>query len=332
MRLLSQARWPGGGYVIITVTLNPAIDQTIEVDRFQEGDANRVLSIHWDIGGKGINVARVLKELGYEPLAMGFAPGDLGRMIEDQLADSGIGTDFVFVRGETRTNITILDRERHRHTVLNASGPPAAPEDLKEFRARLRRRLRDDTWLVLAGSLPPPCDGETYRGLIVEAEQQGALTALDADGPVVRQVLDEGGRPTLVKLNEHELSRVYGDPTGTEDEAFEAAEHIRSLGVPAVVVTRSARGAIALTPEADYRVRVPHVDVESAVGAGDGFLAGLLLGLRRNEGWERALARAGAAGAACCLTPGTALCRERDVARLAPGIVVERVAQRTAAG
>jgi 1-phosphofructokinase len=318
--------------VIITVTLNPAIDQAIEVDRFVEGDANRIQSIHWGIGGKGINVARVLKELGYEPLAMGFAPGDLGRMIEDQLRDAGIGTDFVFVHGETRTNITILDRERHVHTVLNAPGPKADQADLDELFRRIGRRLRGDTWLVLAGSVPPPGDGATYGRLIEEAEARGALSALDADGPVVRQVLNEGGRPTLVKLNDHELSRVYGDVTRTEDEAFEAAEQLRALGVPAVVITRGSRGAIALTPDADYRVSAPSVEVESAIGAGDAFLAGLLLGLRRSEGWPRALARATAAGSASCLTPGTGLCRQRDVLRLMDEVRVERVAARTGVG
>ena len=317
--------------MIVTVTLNPALDQTVEVDRFVEGDTNRVVAMRVDIGGKGINVARVLKELGYEPLAMGFAPGDMGRVIEDQLADLGIGTDFAFVPGETRTNITILDRERHRHTVLSASGPRIVQEDLEELYRRIRRRLRAETWLVLAGSLPPPCGGEVYQRLIAEAEATGALSALDADGPVVREVLDLGGRPTLVKLNELELGRIYGDPTRNEDEVFEAAEAIRVLGVPAVVVTRGANGAVALTPEADYRVHTPAVNVTSAVGAGDAFLAGLLFGLRRHEAWPEALARAGAAGAACCLAPGTGLCRAADVGRLLGQVVVTQVARRAPA-
>ena len=312
--------------MIITVTLNPAIDQTIEVERLVEGDANRILSNRMDIGGKGINVARVLKELGYEPLALGFAPGELGRMIEDQLSDAGIGTDFHFVPGETRTNVTIVDRERHIHTVLNAAGPHVAREDMDELIAKVRRRLRPDTWLVLAGSLPPPYSGSVYRQLIQEAEAHGALTALDADGRVIREVLDGGGRPTVLKLNDHELERVYDDRAGTEDESFEAAEQIRALGVPAVVVTRGSAGSVALTPEADYRVRAPDINVVSAVGAGDAFLAGMLVALRRNRGWEEALTLATASGAACCLTPGTGLCRRGDVEQIIRQISVERVA------
>jgi len=319
----------GGISLIVTLTLNPAIDQTIEVDRFTEGDTNRVTSIRVDVGGKGLNVARALKALGYEPLAMGFAPGDMGRVIEDQLADLGIGTDFTFVTGDTRTNVTIVDRERQRHTVLSAKGPHVSPDDLRRLYERVDRRLRRDTWLVIAGSLPPPCTGEVYRTLIDHAERNGALSALDADGPVVRDILDHGGRPTLIKMNADEFGRIYGDPVSTEDEVFDAAESVRALGIPAVVVTRGRAGAVALTMDADYRVRTPDIPIVSARGAGDAFLAGLLYGLRRGESWPRALAHAGAAGAACCLMPGNTPPRAHDMARLLNEIVVERVAQRT---
>src|SRR5215212_4625879 len=106
--------------MIITVTLNPAIDETVEIDQLVPADTNRVLAIRRDIGGKGINVARVLKELGYEPLAMGFAPGRFGGMIEEQLEDEGIGCDFIAYPGETRTNINIVDRSAHTSTMLAA--------------------------------------------------------------------------------------------------------------------------------------------------------------------------------------------------------------------
>ena len=126
--------------MIVTVTLNPAIDQTIEIDALVEGDTNRVASNRWDVGGKGINVARVLKELGYEPLACGFAPGDMGRMIEDSLLDAGIGCEFMFVPGETRTNITILDRTSHVHTVLAAPGPRVTEHAISQLRSRIARQ------------------------------------------------------------------------------------------------------------------------------------------------------------------------------------------------
>ncbi len=317
--------------MIITITLNPAIDQTIEIERLVVGDTNRVVANRFDIGGKGINVARVLKELHYEPIAMGFGVGELGRMIEDQLLDSGIGCDFVYIPGETRTNLTILDRSTHTHTVMSGPGETVSEREHAQFLQRLRRRLRRDSWLVIAGSIPPPGDPSVYVQLILAAQHEGALVGLDADGPVVHAVLEAGVRPALVKVNEHELERLIGAPVASERDAIAGAEQMRAYGVPNVIVTRGADPAIALTSAGDYRVYVPHVQVESAVGAGDAFLAGVLLGLKRGDGWERALALGAAAGSACCLAHGTQLCREIDVTRLRPQAYIERL-ERVPAG
>jgi 1-phosphofructokinase family hexose kinase len=311
--------------VIITVTLNPAIDQTIEIDRLEVGDTNRVVASRFDIGGKGINVSRVLKELHFEPLAMGFAPGDLGRMIEDQLTDSGIGCDFVYVGGETRTNVTIIDRSTHVDTVLSGPGAGVSERDIERLLRRLRRRLVHDSWLVLAGSIPPPGDPTIYVRLVQTAQEQGSLVGVDADGPVVQALLRAEAFPALIKLNDHELARVADQPVHSEADAVRAAKAIRDRGVRNVVVTRGARPAIALTSVGDFRVEVPEVNVVSAVGAGDAFLAGLLLGLKHGEGWQESLRLAAAAGAACCLEHGTQLCHETQVVRLRPGVQVSEL-------
>ncbi len=302
--------------MIITLTLNPAIDETVEVEHFSDGDTNRVLSIRRDIGGKGINVARVLKELGYEPLACGFAPGPLGRLIDDTLVDSGIGTELIPFEGETRTNINVIDRERHSNTVLAAAGPEVPPEAVEHLRERLLRRIRPDTWLVVAGSIPPPLDPSLHVELIKAVAERGGATALDADGPVVAAILASDARPTLLKLNAHELGRVIGSPVPDAQTALHAAREIRQRGVNNVVVTLGEEGAVAVTTGGEFRALAPTVEVQSAVGAGDAFLAGLLLGLKRGRGWERALELASAAGAAVCLTPGTQLCRAAQVERL----------------
>ena len=304
--------------MIITLTLNPAIDETVEVERFNDGDTNRVLSIRRDIGGKGINVARVLKELGYEPLACGFAPGTLGQMIEDTLVDSGIGTELITFEGETRTNINVIDRSRHSHTVLAATGPNVPPEAVEHLRERLLRRIRPDTWLALAGSIPPPLDPSLYVELIEAVAERGGATALDADGPVVTAILASHVRPTLLKINAHELERVIGRPVPDVQTALHAARELQRQGMANVVVTLGEDGAVAVTTSGEFRALPPAVEVQSAVGAGDAFLAGLLLGLKRGRGWERALELASAAGAAVCLTPGTQLCRAEDVERLLP--------------
>ena len=313
--------------MIVTVTLNPAIDQTIEIDALVAGDTNRVAAIRWDVGGKGINVARVLKELGYEPLACGFAPGDLGRMIEDSLLDAGIGCEFSFVPGETRTNITILDRTSHVHTVLAAAGPRVTEHAITQLRSSITRRLRPriESWLVLAGSIPPGAGAGLYVDLLGIAADRRAKTALDAEGDVVAEVLAAGAAPNLLKLNGHEAGRLLGIEIDGADAALDAARRLRSWGVEQVVITRGAEGCVASTPEGDFRAPAPSVEVNSAVGAGDAFLAGLLFSLVRDRSWSEALRTATAAGAATCLTPGTALCRAAESRRLERRVRVERV-------
>ena len=126
--------------MIITLTLNPAIDQTLVVPKFVAGDTIRVKSSRFDPGGKGINVSRVIHELGGTSIAMGFAPGGLGQFIEDTLEKQGIQTDFVHTAGETRTNITLLDESRHIHTILSDPGPTIDSRAMQDLRKRLRKR------------------------------------------------------------------------------------------------------------------------------------------------------------------------------------------------
>jgi 1-phosphofructokinase len=312
--------------VIITLTLNPAIDETVEVERFSEADTNRVVSIRRDIGGKGINVSRVLKELGYEPLAAGFAPGKFGRMIEEQLLDAGIGCEFVSYPGETRTNINIMDRSTHRHTVLAAPGPDVPSEALQRLKRRLVRRMRADTWLVLAGSIPPPVEPSLHIELMREVSTRGGASILDADGPVVAAVLHSDARPMLLKMNDQELGRLLELPLDSEQAVRNGARSVQRQGFPNVVITRGGEGTIAVTEQGEFRAVPPLVQVQSAVGAGDGFLAGLLLALKQGRGWTDALAFASAVGAAVCLAPGTGLCSARDVVELRPFATVEALA------
>jgi 1-phosphofructokinase family hexose kinase len=311
--------------MIITVALNPALDQTVEVEHFSLADTNRVLAMRSDVGGKGINVARALKEIGLEPLATGFAPGVRGRQIVDQLEDAGIGCDFVYVPGEVRTNITILDRATHTHTQLALPGPQMEPLEASHLVERIRRRVRPGAWLVLAGSIPPPGDAGIYAELITIANERGAQTVLDADGPIVERVLAAGAHPTVLKVNDHELSRLAHLNIETDDEVLQAAHDMQRRGVPNIVVTMGGEGALAVTAEGDFHVRPPHVEVVSAVGAGDAFTGGLICGLVREQGWQRALTLAAAAGSAACLMPGTSIFKAPDVWRLRLEAAAERI-------
>jgi 1-phosphofructokinase len=204
------------------------------------------------------------------------------------------------------------------HTQLALPGPTLLPSDLQELHELLSRRVRAGAWLVLAGSIPSPGNPSTYGDLITMATEHGAFTALDADGPIVEGVLNAGVVPTVLKVNDHELSRLLHRPIENEDDALTGAREVHRRGVPNVVVTLGSEGAIAVTLDGEYRVRPPHIEVVSAVGAGDAFTSGLMCGLVRERDWVRALELGVAAGSAACLSPGTQLCAAVDVSRLRP--------------
>jgi fructose-1-phosphate kinase PfkB-like protein len=185
--------------------------------------------------------------------------------------------------------------------------------------------VRAGAWLVLAGSIPAPGNPTTYGDLITMATDHGTHTALDADGPIVEGVLDAGAFPTLLKVNDHELARLAHQPVESEDDALRIARQVHTRGVQNVVVTLGREGAVAVTPDGEYRVRPPLIEVVSAVGAGDAFTSGLICGLVRERDWIRALELAAAAGSAACLSPGTQLCAAVDISRLRPLAQAERI-------
>src|SRR3990170_3367259 len=314
--------------MIVTVTLNPAIDQTLVVPKFVAGDTLRVKSSRFDPGGKGINVSRVIRELGGESLAMGFAPGGLGRYIEHTLEAQGIACDFVHTKGETRTNITILDESRHIHTILSDPGPPTEIRYVDELRTRLRNRLHQGDWLVLAGSIPPPLDAHVYTDIIREASEIGAHTVLDADGEALAVGAD--ACPEMVKGNRRELERLLGRHLDDEASTIQAAVQVHDRGIHSVVVTRGREGAVASTDEMLFRGVAPRVRAVSAVGSGDALLAGVVLTLSRGGAMEDALRLGIAAGTASVLNPGTELCHRREVDILVPRVKVQPIASAVA--
>jgi len=315
--------------MIVTLTLNPAIDQTLVLPRFVAGDTLRVKSSRFDPGGKGINVSRVIKELGGESVAMGFAPGGLGRYIEHTLEAQGIECDFIHTKGETRTNITILDESRHTHTILSDPGPRTGARSVDELRARLRERLEPGDWLVLAGSIPPPLDAGVYTEIIREASTNGIHTVLDADGEAL--AAGASARPEIVKGNRRELERLLGRHLDDESSTLRAAREVYDSGVGCVVVTRGREGAVATTKREYLRGVAPRVRAVSAVGSGDAFLAGVVLTLSRGSGMQDALRLGIAAGTASVLNPGTELCHRREVDILMPRVRVLPIASSIAA-
>lgn len=314
--------------MIITVTLNPAIDQTLVLERFVAGDTLRVKSSRFDPGGKGINVSRVVKELGGESVAMGFAPGGLGRYIEQTLRAEGTECDFVHTKGETRTNITILDESRNIHTILSDPGPETDVRFVGQLLNKVRRRLHAGDWLVVAGSIPPPLSPEVYSELIGLARDKAAHVVLDADGAALSAGV--AALPEMVKGNRRELERLLHRHLDDEESTLDAARSLRDMTIQVAVVTRGREGAVAMSEEGAFRSLAPRVRAVSAVGSGDAFLGGVVLSLSRGRSMEEALRLGVAAGTACVLTPGTELCHRREVDILYPRVKVQRIEPRPA--
>jgi len=309
--------------VIVTVTLNPAIDQTLVLDRFVAGDTLRVRASRFDPGGKGINVSRVVKELGGQTVAMGFAPGGLGRYIEQTLKSEGIECDFVHTKGETRTNITIVDETRHMQTILSDPGPETDEKFVEQLLGKLRKRLKANDWLVIAGSIPPPLAPKVYAEMIGLAREKWVHAVLDADGPALAAGI--AAKPEMVKGNRRELERLLSRHLDDEESTLKAAHVLREMTIRTAVVTRGREGAIAECDEGSWRSLAPRVRAVSAVGSGDAFLAGVVLSLSHGGTMEEALRLGVAAGTAAVLTPGTELCHRREVDVLQPRVKVQRI-------
>ena len=312
--------------MIYTVTLNPAIDQTLVLDKFVAGDTLRVKSSRFDPGGKGINVSRVIQELGGESVAMGFTMGGLGRYMEGTLRDTGIECDFVHSKGEMRTNITILDESRHVNTILSDRGPATDHKYFDQLMKKLDKRLKAQDWLVIAGSIPPPLSGEVYADMITMARGRWAHTVLDADGEALAAGV--AAKPEIVKGNRRELERLLGRHLDDEESTLEAAHMLREMSVRTAVITRGKSGAIAMSDEGIWRGVAPRVRAVSAVGSGDAFLAGVVLTLSRGESLPQAMRLGVAAGTAVVLTPGTELCHRREVNLLTARVKVQQIERR----
>lgn len=290
--------------MIITVTLNPAVDKTVEIGNFEVGAVNRVSSIRLDGGGKGINVSKVIKRLGGRSRASGILGGASGRFVKEYVDSLGIENDFLFIEGETRTNLKIVDSHRKTNTDINEPGPQVGIEDIEKLEKIVFGNMERDSILVLSGSVPVNVDKNIYARWIERAKKVGTKTLLDADGELLKQGVKAG--PFLVKPNIHELERLLGttvkDCTETERLARGLME---ACGIEMAAVSLGEKGSVFLNKEASVFAHGLKVPVKSTVGAGDSMVAALAYSIDRGCGFEKAVMLAAAASTANVMTPGT---------------------------
>lgn len=291
--------------MIYTVTLNPAIDKTIQVARLEKGTLNRVQNSLINIGGKGINVSFVLKALEEQSVALGLAGGKGGRQIREGLLQEGITSVFLETSQEIRTNIKIMENDGTL-TELNETGVEIPVELVDSFIQIVEARIGEGDILILSGSVPKGVPKTIYRDLIELAHRKGAKAILDADGELFTQGVEAG--PEMVKPNYEEFLRYAGISRKCgEDRLIAEAKKLFEKGISHVILSAGKDGAYFLDARESSCFYCPalQVEVSSTVGAGDAMVAAWACALARGYENEKAMRLSIAASAAAVTTPGT---------------------------
>lgn len=309
--------------MIITVTLNPALDKTVEIPDFSLDAVNRITAMRTDPGGKGLNVSKVIAKLGGASTAVGVLGGTTGRRIADAMDALGIACQFTFVEGETRTNLKVIDPARHTNTDLNEPGLTVDQETLDHMRDALVAAIRPGDIVVLSGSLPKGAPADTYGSWTAACRTAGARVFLDADGEPLAHGL--AAKPYLAKPNNHELSRLTGRALETADDLLAAARTLIADGVERVVVSMGGDGALFVSADGAYRAEGLRVPVGSTVGAGDSMVAALAYAAEQGMADADTVRLAVATSAANVMCSGSQAAERSAVDELLPHVVFHEI-------
>ena len=312
--------------MIITVTLNTAIDKTLAVPNFRLGHRHRAVEQTSMAGGKGVNVARALKALSQPVIATGVAGGPTGMRIIEQLTEEAILNDFVRIRGESRTSTAVVDPTTGEQTEINERGPAVTDAELGLFVDKLLYLAKGAGVCVFSGSLPPGIDAGLYGELVRELKKLGVTTVLDSEGEALRIGTRAG--PDTVTPNELEAEELVGHEFGDEEGRLTSLREMAEMGAREAVMTLP-NGCIGLVGDESerhlYRVTVEPQEPVSAVGAGDAFLAGYVAARYSGKPPSECLRFAVACGAESTQHFGAGVLDPREVERLMPEVRVEEL-------
>jgi 6-phosphofructokinase 2 len=304
--------------MIYTITLNPALDRNIWIDKIRHDESNRIRKELRYAAGKGIDVSRVLTTLAIRNQALGFVGGFDGEEMEGRLINEGISCNFTRISGETRTNIILYDMEKGTQIIFSAPGPSIKPHELTRI-IRLIERLEDAEMIIISGSLPQGVHPEIYYKIMEMAKKKGSKIILDTDGEALKTGVTIS--PDVIKPNIHELSHLYGSGLKDIHEIIRAAQTVCNQGTGTVLVSMGARGILMVTKKERYLAIPPEVDVVNTIGAGDSSVAGFVYGNVTGKTMKESLICAVAAGTATTLRPGPALCTKDDFEKLVPQVM-----------
>lgn len=288
---------------IVTVTLNPAIDRTLHLPTFALGQVNRVESERTDPGGKGINVAKVIKALKHPVLVTGFLGTNNAAAFQNYFKKENIHNHFVETAGENRVNIKIVDMTNDVVSELNFPGITPTTLDLDHLLDTLRQLAATHKWFVLSGSLPPTVPTDIYAQLITMLHEYDCKVILDTSGAALAAGI--AARPFAVKPNLPELSQLMNSPMDSEEEILKAIKQLLSQGIEKVAISLGEKGSLVADCNQILRAKAPIVPVCSTVGAGDAFVAGFSVGQARNLSLADSVRLASASAGAAVALPGT---------------------------
>jgi 1-phosphofructokinase family hexose kinase len=317
--------------LIVTVTLNAAIDRTLAVPNFQRGQRHRASQGLTLAGGKGINVARALKKLGVPVVATGLAGGRTGTRIVEELTSEAILNDFVRIAGESRTSTAVVDPTASSYTEINEWGPQVEPDELEHLHEKLRYLSSGAQFVIFAGTLPRGVGEDFYAEQVRELHRRHVPAVIDSEGEPLR--LGVEAEPFLVSPNQTEAEALVGQEFRDPEDFVMALDQIAELGARNVLISYET-GCYALLREERHvrrlRAECERVDAVSAVGAGDVLLAGFVAARAAGRSAEESLRAAVAAGAASTLEVGAGRFEPRDAGRLTASTRVEELERVTA--
>lgn len=264
--------------MILTITLNPSVDIAYQLNQFRLDSVNRVEKVQKTAGGKGLNVTRVLKQIGEDVLATGFIGGELGNDVINQLYQNHIKSSFVEISGETRNCIAIL--HEGQQTEILEQGPTIQEHEALNFIEHLSNLLSKVEVVVISGSLPKGLESDYYVKIVELCKKFGVAVVLDCSGEALKKVLESNEKPTVIKPNTEELSQLIGSDVTDENQELQSVLSSQMFqGIEWIVVSLGAKGAFAKHKDKFYRVRIPKIDVVNPVGSGDSTVAGIAASL-----------------------------------------------------
>jgi len=309
--------------MILTVTLNAAIDKRYVVKEFQEGEVNRVVSCSYTPGGKGLNVSKPASIAGERVVATGFVGGHAGNYIEEKLIPFGIEPKFYHVKEESRSCINIWDESKRKQTEFLEPGFVVSEEDFRGFEIHFTELVKDADVVAMSGSVPKGLDGKSYQSLVRIVKDAGKKVILDTSGDLLKEGIE--ACPTMVKPNIDEIRMLTGSRCDDRKELIDAAGKLHASGIEVVVISLGAEGSVLVSEEGTYRAVVPKIDAVNTVGCGDAMIAGFAIGFERKMSLPETLRLASAVSAAAAMRPETGFFVREDMEKLLPQIKIEAI-------